>query len=143
MNEVFEKLLERLDERIAENTNEDMTYKIPYFGLDIAKQIVQEVAEEYNVGWIPCDVKMPEERDSMFAKLKGTSKWSNAMFEKASDVVNVTVIDDEEKRVTTHAHTIDGKWCCGLLKMNKTYRIVAWRPYPEPFQEIEVNSNDD
>lgn len=25
--------------------------------------------------WIPLSEKMPEERDSMFAKFKGTSKW--------------------------------------------------------------------
>ena len=53
INKAFEKILERLEQRIVENTNEDMTYKISYFGLDIAKKIVQEVAEEYSGGWIP------------------------------------------------------------------------------------------
>lgn len=141
MNEVFEKIIEKLE---ADAEVCDRYHSFDYAkGCRNAILIVRKVAEKYNGGWIPCDVKMPEERDSMFAKLKGTNKWSNAMFEKASDVVNVTVVDDKGKRVTTHAYTIDGKWCCGLLKMNKTYRIVAWRPFPEPYKEIEVNNHDD
>lgn len=41
------KLIKRLEERIKENTNENMSYKIPYFGLEIALNIVNQLAEEY------------------------------------------------------------------------------------------------
>ena len=133
MNKAFEKILERLEQRIAENTNEDMTYKIPYFGLDIAKKIVQEVAEEYNGGWIACSERLPEEHDSMFAKLKGTDKWSDAMFEKISDDVNTTVEFEDGTRKTMTLHTNDGKWNTQnrIVKFN----VVAWQPLPKPFKE--------
>ena len=144
MNKSFEKILERLEQRISENTNEDMTYKIPYFGLDIAKKIVKEVAEEYapdtnvgNNGWIMCDVKMPEERDSIFAQFKGTDKWKNSMFERMSEFVNATVEFEDGTRMVKHLHTVDGKWHMGsgFLK----YKVIAWKPLPSPFREIEVS----
>lgn len=47
MKEFIEKLIERLEEEIKENTNEDMSCKILYFGLSRALRIVNELAEEY------------------------------------------------------------------------------------------------
>ena len=32
--------------------------------------------------WIPCDVRMPEEHDSIFAKFKGSDRWNSLMWEK-------------------------------------------------------------
>lgn len=32
--------------------------------------------------WILCNERLLEERDSIFAKFKGTDKWKNGMFEK-------------------------------------------------------------
>lgn len=95
--------------------------------------------EEDNNCWIPCSERMPEEHDSMFAKLKGTDRWCNGMFAKASDIVIVTVMDKNGDVTTTYSHTTDGKWSCGLLKMNTSYQIIAWQPLPEPCQ-IKVES---
>ena len=53
---------------------------------------------------------LPEERNSMFAKWKGTDKWSESMFEKISSDVNVTVEYEDGTRQTITAHTLDGKW---------------------------------
>lgn len=82
-------------------------------------------------GWIYCgDGKnLPEEYESIFAKLKGTDKWDDAMFEKSSNTVNVTVEDKNGKRITMVAHTNDGKWkidSCAKLK------VIAWQPFPDP-----------
>ena len=113
MNKAFEKILERLEERIAENTNEDMTYKIPYFGLDIAKKIVQEVAEEYNNGWISCSEidKLPK------------------------DGTPVLVQDYEDYYEVYYCETkrgmkgfSDGDW------WSSPNNYKAWRPLPEPYQ---------
>ena len=87
-------------------------------------------------GWIPVEERLPEEEPSIFAKFKGTSKWSNSMFEKTSKEVNVTIEDDKGKKVTTHAHTCDGEWKCDLLRYNKTYRVTAWMPLPEPYEGV-------
>ena len=100
-----------------------------------AIEIVKQEAEQYNNGWIPCSERLPEEYDSIFVKLKGTDKWNDAMFEKTSDVVNVTVVDVYRNRITTVAHTVDGKWHCDLLRINKSYQIIAWNPLPEPYQQ--------
>lgn len=87
--------------------------------------------------WIPVSERLPEERDSIFAKWKGTAKWNPAMFEKTSDEVLVTISDEGGKRTTRTAHTLDGKWSCDLLKANASYKVIAWMPLPEPYREGE------
>lgn len=144
MQEVFEKILEKLESERGRyfltiaNTGEkslDVAYEKVGETIDKAIEIVKQEAADYKNGWIPCSSgKMPEEHDSIFAKAKGTDKWNDAMFEKTSDAVNVTVSDEKGNTTTTHAHTIDGKWSCDLLKCNKSYQIIAWQPLPEPYQ---------
>ena len=75
---------------------------------------------------------MPPEHESVFARFKGTPKWTSGMFEKTSDVVNVTVMNDKGDAVTTHATTTDGRWSCDLLKIDSSNEIIAWRPLPKP-----------
>ena len=85
--------------------------------------------------WILVEEKLPEERDSVFAKWKGTAKWNPAMFEKISDEVLVTISDVGGERTTRTAHTLDGKWSCDLLKANASYKVIAWMPLPSPYCE--------
>ena len=133
MNKAFEMILERLEESYIDCFRQGY-YKFNN-AIDKAKQIVQEVAEEYKDGWIPCNERLPEEHDSMFAKLKGTDKWSDAMFEKISDDVNVTVEFEDGTRKTMTLHTNDGKWNTNnrIVKFN----VIAWQPLPEPFKESD------
>lgn len=63
------------------------------------------------------------------------------MFEKTSSEVNVTVVGDKGLGTTTHAHTIDGQWSCDLLRCDKTYKIIAWQPLPEPYREEKENED--
>lgn len=147
MNEVLEKIIGKLvDKRktaerlIMENPQDELDKIQTQTAEDFAAaygeaiDIVKQAAAEYNNGWIPCEEEMPKEHDSIFAKLKGTDKWNDKMFEKISDTVNVTVVDEYGNGITTHAHTVDGKWSCDLLKLNKTYKITAWQSLPEPYQ---------
>ena len=143
IEKIIEKLEEYRDENLVEHDSEmanhckqdcndvsDCTLCV----WDKAIEIVKQEAAEYNNGWIPCSVSMPEERDSMFAKLKGTRKWNDSMFEKISEEVNVTISDENGDKVTTHAYTIDGKWKCDLLRFQKRYSVISWQPLPEPYQ---------
>ncbi|MEY8518604.1 hypothetical protein AALC25_17235 [Lachnospiraceae bacterium 29-84] len=84
-------------------------------------------------GWIYCgDGKnMPKEHDSIFAELKGTDRWSNAMFEKTSDEVNATIEFEDGKRAVKTLHTIDGRWNGGDRGLK--FKVIAWKPLPEPF----------
>ena len=84
--------------------------------------------------WIPCEVEMPKEHDSMFSKLKGTDKWSDAMFEKISDDVNVTIELEDGSRITKTAHTIDGKWSVEINSWIKQ-KVIAWQPLPQPYKK--------
>lgn len=114
MNKAFEKILERMERRIAENTNEDMTYKIPYFGLDIAKQIVQEVAEEYNGGWIACSERLPED-----------------------DSICIVTVEYPNNKTMVDYGWFDRKSVCWFVGMQefRTSNILAWQPLPEPFKD--------
>lgn len=47
----------------------------------------QEKIEQLQQKWIPVSERLPEEKETIFAKLKGTDKWRSAMFEKMSDDV--------------------------------------------------------
>lgn len=136
MNRAFEKILEKIESAKLPFPDECPSY----YGntnklLDEIKDIVKEVAEEYNNGWIPCSEQLPEEHDSMFAKLKGTDKWYDAMFEKISDDVNATVEFEDGTRKTMTLHTNDGKWNTNnrIVKFN----VIAWQPLPEPFKECD------
>ena len=151
MNKAFEKILERLlnlKEKYGtlqlgfSDSVEIIKYVEKEQAVDLAIEIVQEVAEEYapdtNVvsnGWIMCDVKMPEERDSIFAQFKETDKWKNSMFERMSEFVNATVEFEDGTRMVKTLHTVDGKWHMGSVFLK--YKVIAWQPLPEPFKESD------
>lgn len=59
MNKAFEKILERLE------ADEKHTFD-GCINKRYAKQIVQEVAEEYKDGWIPCSDHLPKENGYYF-----------------------------------------------------------------------------
>lgn len=84
----------------------------------------------YGGGWIACVDRLPEEHESIFAKLKGTNKWDSAMFEKISDEVNVTVEFEDGKRKVMTLHTCDGKWKSDIQIVK--FKVIAWQPLPEP-----------
>lgn len=95
-----------------------------------------QVETDTNVGskWIPCEVEMPKEHESMFAKFKGTNKWSGGMFEKTSDEVNVTIELDDGSIITRTTHTIDGKWSVEINSWVKQ-KVIAWQPLPAPYKK--------
>ena len=114
MNEAFEKILERLeDDAIFYNTESDIDQNIRS-GLMIAKEAVQEVAEEYNCGWIACSEQLPED-DSICIV---TVEYPN----------NETVVD---------YGWFDRKSVCWFVGMQefRTSNILAWQPLPEPFKD--------
>lgn len=84
--------------------------------------------------WIPVSERLPEERDSIFAKLYGTEKWRNAMFRRTSNTVIITVKFKDGTRQTAPCHTIDGEWNQSMKGMGK---VLAWMPLPEPYKEEE------
>ena len=137
---VFEKIREKIEEKafsvqIKQGIKEPSTFDamMDKFSVLEIKEVINQVEQEHNNGWIPCSEQLPEEHDSMFAKLKGTDKWSDAMFEKISDDVNATVEFEDGTRKTMTLHTNDGKWNTNnrIVKFN----VIAWQPLPQPYKE--------
>lgn len=103
------------------------------FYLDGAIAVIDTQPTAIVSEWILCkDGKnMPPEHNSMFAKLKGTDKWHDGMFERVSDNLDVTVEYDDGTRIVKTMYTIDGKWKHqGFTKP----KVIAWRPKPEPYK---------
>jgi len=84
--------------------------------------------------WISVEDGLPQERDTIFAKLYGTDKWRNGMFLKVSDDVRVVkVFRDGTKRVH-HDHTVDGRWDSERKGLDVYGHVTHWMPNPElPF----------
>lgn len=109
-------------------TDEDLEWNR---AIDLCTNIINAHIKHMNDGWIPVEERLPKEHDSIFAKWKGTDKWSKSMFEKTSGDVNVTVEYEDGKRKTITAHTVDGKWV--LPNRIIKQKVIAWRPLPDPY----------
>lgn len=102
--------------------------------MDMIEQIKDDSEQdEKENGWIPVSERLPEERDSIFAKFKGTDNWKRGMFEKTSKYVITTVVFDDGTVLVEQAHTTDGIWRTDKKVLGGT--VVAWMDYPEPYKE--------
>ena len=125
MNKAFERLLQRLEELIAKSyyaaTEGNRNAGIRNSAYHKVKNIVQEVAEEYNGGWIPCSERLPEEA---FGCL-------------------VTVIDCESVTQTDFENILpyfvgyDGESWNDSDGEEIPFEVIAWQPLPEPYKEKE------
>ena len=79
--------------------------------------------------WIKCSDRMPEERETIFAKFKGTDKWRPAMFEKMSEDVRIVEMFEDGTRRVNHSFTVDGKW--DIEKRPLKCTVTHWMPNPE------------
>lgn len=96
------------------------------------EQIMEALNEQEAVEpneWIKCSDEMPEEQETIFAKFKGTDKWSPAMFAQRSEDVRVVVVFADGTRRVSHSHTIDGKWECEKSTLKRT--VTHWMPNPK------------
>ena len=79
--------------------------------------------------WVSVTNRLPDERETIFAKLKGTDKWRPAMFERMSEDVRVIQRFEDGTRRVYHAHTIDGKWDIEKLPIKSV--VTHWMPNPD------------
>ena len=128
MNKVFEKILERLDakkqyfqkfyEEDGKTEEDECINKATQLAFDDAKNIVQEVAGEYNNGWIACSERLPEEAYGCL----------------------VTVIDCEPVTQTDFESILpyfvgyDGERWNDADGEEVPFEVIAWKPLPEPYQ---------
>ena len=116
MKEAFEKILEKLEElqnNLLSQTEGDVSVQVGIInGVMYSKKIVQEVAEEYNGGWIPCSERLPEENQEVILQ----DFYGNITIEKMKT-------NDGAKGFS------DGNW------WSSANNYVAWQPLPEPHKE--------
>lgn len=151
---VLEKISEEIEEKIkvSDDCNENLAFidGIRYGLIEAKKIICSHMDEVANMSgkrlideqptvyadnnWIPVSERLPEEHDSIFAKLKGTDKWNKAMFEKTSDEVNVTIEYEDGIRKTTTSYTLDGVWKNEKERCVVKKKVIAWKPLLEPYK---------
>ena len=122
MNEAFEKILDMLEElkenygRLQLGYNNSLQVR-EYVGkeeaINLAKKIVQEVAEEYNDDWIPCSERLPDIEVDVLLTLRNLDIYTG--FKANTD--GYFYIDG-----------VEGKYV-------PFDDIVAWKPLPKPYIE--------
>ena len=137
MQEVFEKIIEKLEERKVRDAgialDKDQEERCFWYkqALNKAIEIVKQEAEQYNSDWIPCSERLPEERD-----------WYLAVFEEVdTGFIGIPYIADYLMGSHTKFTTEDG-WIihnCSdredeSAEYYKNLRCVAWQPLPQPYQ---------
>ena len=105
MNKAFEKIISQIEELANLNGN-------AYLDSADVIEIVKEVAEEYNGGWIPCSERLPEEYTVLCCDKCGEMIVGHPYFDEVSNTNYSTESDNE-----------------------MMYNCVAWQPLPEPFKE--------
>ena len=139
MNKAFEKILERLEEensrlKTLRNTCIALSDKevccIEDKAYNFCKQIVQEVAEEYNGGWIPCSERLPEESGYYLVTYHD---WSDGNFLPKYDDTYVRRLHyqiSEHFVGWNYPKNVDDR-----AENDCHKEVIAWQPLPEPFKE--------
>lgn len=82
--------------------------------------------------WIPISERLPEEHDSVFAKLYGTDKWRSELWRTTSNIVIATIKYNDGTVIVKDAFTHDGEWT--VEKRNTNCKVIAWMPFPNPYK---------
>ena len=143
MNEAFEKILESLEEMIhpkqlyfckyarggckhLDNNNKDCMECV----VENAIEIVQEVAEEYKGGWIPCSERLPEESGYYLVTYHD---WSDGNFLPKYDDTYVRRL---HYQISDHFVGWNYPKNVDDRAENDCHKeVIAWQPLPEPFKE--------
>ena len=135
MSKAFEKILERL---ILESSSCKVYKLINPNKEDIAEfnaykkciEIVKEVAEEYNGGWIPCSERLPEESGYYLVTYHD---WSDGNFLPKYDDTYVRRL---HYQISEHFVSWNYPKNVDDRAENDCHKeVIAWQPLPEPFKE--------
>ena len=155
MQEVFEKIIQELEERTsflsdctkygnkdAEQQNKSYSTMMMYEVSDLVDdliEIVKQEAEKFgrdtNVGsngWIPCSERLPEEGGYYLVTYHG---WSNGDYLPKFDDTYVRRLHyQKSERFTGWNHP---RYCDDKAENDTNREVIAWQPLPQPFQKGE------
>ena len=140
MNKEFEKILERLEEnksiipvnRLLDDIIKDKPKELgQLIAYDNSIKIVQEVAEEYNGGWIACSKMLPEDDKKQYIVQKTNGFIDILGFTK--DAYKLSRYDFAEYKGKKKQLFYDYDSEYGYAE----WECVVWQPLPEPYKERE------
>ena len=105
MNKAFEKIIDELKQESI-IVDDDAGHR--------AVEIIEQIAEEYNNGWIACSERLPEEYTVLCCDKYGEIMVGHPYFDEASNT-NYSAESDNEM----------------------IYNCVAWQPLPELYKESD------
>lgn len=121
---VFEKIREKLEERIEGNKKYTSTplgndARNQIIGLKKAIEIVNQVEQEHNNGWIACSERLPE--------------VNNFVLVESEHGIWIASLRD----YGTHKYFVDrdDDYSCSID------RVLAWQNLPQPYKERDTNGN--
>ena len=119
MNKEFEKIIEKLEKLHERYINQygAVGGNPMAFSVKECMEIVQEVAEEYNSGWISCSEWLPEEYGDYLVW------WTDITRKQYYEIVEY---EPNNGWIGEIPQAVEG-----------IYSVIAWQPLPEPFKEGE------
>ena len=124
MNKAFEKILEKLEDlqnNLTSQTEGNIDLQVGVInGVMYSKKIVQEVAEEYNGGWIPCSEMLPEQTEKLY--LVTYKKFILGNFRYFMDIAYLSPLPDGTLEWVSE-------------KAPVTRKVEAWQELPEEYKE--------
>lgn len=96
----------------------------------LLRNALELLREQKTMNWISVKDRLPEQHDTIFAKLKGTDKWKKGLFEKQSDDVRVVIEYPDGYRRVHHSYLVDGVWACETLPPEGR-KVLYWCENPE------------
>lgn len=145
MKEFIDKLIGRLEDELKNAREMQTTQCIEHDGYGTPLQsklsgeicallkvqnIVKQLAEEYNNGWIPCNVRIPTEQE----------RWFGYDLIDAEPREFIVMVKGAYEPTTCYYHSGYGCWVKDLTSeyddKNTGYcnEVVAWRFFPQPYQ---------
>ncbi len=91
---------------------------------EIAIEIVNQLAEEHNDGWIPCSEKLPENDDDVLC-------WYEYR------IMQGTHEGEMNRKCEIGYYNKYFKRWGGEVSCGRDCKVIAWRPLPEPYKEDE------
>ena len=144
MQEVFEKIIEKLEERTdflsdctkygnkdAKQQNKSYSTMMMYEAADLVDdliEIVKQEASEYNNGWIPVSEQLPEKYGDYLVAWKPLHMSAEDIIKKVGREVphfyEIVEYDPDDEAL----------WIGSIEQAQGEYEIIAWQPLPEPYQ---------
>lgn len=117
MQQFIDKLISKMEE-IKQAPKVENPYNNGWTtACDVMKNAVNQLAEEYKGGWIPCSERLPEKNDSVLCWAKSTARGGDVCF------VGSCHNGFWFLQSSADTHTFPGQ-----------YVVVAWKPI-EPYQK--------